>query len=252
MSSNILVIPDSHAVPGHSNRRYEWLGHLINDLKPDTVVDIGDWFDFQSLSSYDTGAKKAYHQLSYQKDLNAGLDAQDKMFSIIRRQKRKMPRFIRTIGNHEDRITRALDNDPVLQGTMGMEDLQSKEYGWEEYPFLEPVEVEGVRFAHYFATGVSGRPVSGENPALALITKQLQSCVQGHSHLLDYSIRTAADGRRIMGLTVGCYLEQNLDWADSTAHLWYPCVCYLKSTEGGAYDLQVIRLSRLQEVYGDK
>lgn len=249
---NILVIPDSHATHGFNNRRYEWLGHLVNDLKPDVVVDIGDWWDFPSLSSYESSARKAYEQKSYQKDLEAGLDAQDRMMSIIRKQKRKLPRFIRCLGNHEDRISRVVDADPILKGAIGLEDLLSSEYGWEEHPYLEQVEVEDVRFAHYFATGVSGRPVSGENPGLALITKQLQSCVQGHSHLLDYAVRTSAAGRRLMGLTVGCYLEDHLAWADATAHMWYPCVCFLRNTEAGQYDLQVIKLSTIKRVYGGK
>lgn len=248
---NILVIPDSHAIPRFSNRRYDWLGHLINDLKPDVVVDIGDWWDMESLSSYDNGSTKAWKQLSYAKDLEAGLDAQERMFSIIRRQKRKMPRFIRTLGNHEDRISRAIHADPVLQGTIGLGDLQSKEYGWEQLDFLKTIDVEGVRFAHYFPTGVSGRPVSGENPATALLTKQFKSCVQGHSHLLDYAVRTTADGNRLMGLSVGCYLEEALDWADHTAHMWYECVCYLRNVENGAYDLQIIRLDALKKAYGN-
>lgn len=220
------------------------------DLKPDVVVDIGDMFDMNSLSSYDNGAKKAYHQLSYAKDIEAGLDAQDRILTTVRKTKRKMPAFIRTLGNHEDRITRALDADPVLRGTIGLEDLQSKEYGWEEYPFLETVDIEGVRFAHYFPTGVSGRPVSGENPATALLQKQFKSCVQGHSHLLDYAVRTSADGKRLMGLSVGCFLEDNLDWSDHTAHMWFSCVCYLRNTEDGAYDLQIIRMEELKRAYG--
>lgn len=249
--TNILILPDSHATGGFSNRRYDWIGHLVADLKPDVFIDIGDFWDMHSLSSYDSGSKKAWHQLSYKKDLDAGLEAQDRMFSIIRRQKKKLPRLIRTLGNHEDRITRAVNADPVLTGTIGLKDLQSKEYGFEEYAFLDTVDVEGVRFSHYFPSGVSGRPVSGENPAASLLTKQFMSCVQGHSHLLDYAVRTSADGRRLMGLSVGCYLEQNLDWADHTAHLWYPCVCYLRNVENGQFDLQVIRLDQLKKAYGN-
>jgi hypothetical protein len=133
-----LVIPDSHAVPGFSNRRYDWLGHLINDIKPDVVIDIGDWFDMPSLNSYDKSAKKAYEGRKYAKDVEVGVEAQDRLLTIIRRAKRKMPRFVRCLGNHEYRIIKAIESDPVLEGTIGLSDLQSKEYLWEELPFQQP------------------------------------------------------------------------------------------------------------------
>ena len=52
-----LIIGDSHAKPAVSNRRYHWLGKLARDLKPDVVVNMGDWFDMESLCSYDRGTK---------------------------------------------------------------------------------------------------------------------------------------------------------------------------------------------------
>ena len=40
-----LVIGDSHAKPGINNDRYTWAGRLAVDLKPDVIIDIGDWAD---------------------------------------------------------------------------------------------------------------------------------------------------------------------------------------------------------------
>ena len=54
---DILVVPDSHATPGVPNHRYEWLGRLANDQGVDVVVDIGDWFDMNSLNAYDKPGK---------------------------------------------------------------------------------------------------------------------------------------------------------------------------------------------------
>src|SRR5690606_7005489 len=174
-----LIIPDSHASPDHHNKRYEWLGHLINDVKPDVVIDIGDWFDMASLCSYDRGTK-GFEGRRYKRDIEAGLDAQDRMFTIIRRQKKKLPRFVRTLGNHEHRIVKAIDRDPILEGTIGLEDLMSKEYGWEEVPFLTPITIDGITYQHYFTSGIMGRPIGGENHARSLILRQLGSVTQGH------------------------------------------------------------------------
>lgn len=245
-----LIIPDSHSHPDYKNDRYEWLGKLIVDLKPDVVIDIGDWFDLASLNPYDKGAKKAYQALSYRKDINAGLDAQEKMFAPIKKAKRKKPRFVRCLGNHEARITKALETDPILIGTISLTDLQSKEYGWEEYPFLEHVEIDGVTYSHYFISGIMGRAIGGEHHAASLVTKQLKSCTQGHSHLFDYSIRTSVDGTRIHGCVVGVYQDYWADWAGPSNRLWNPGVVVKREVENGSYDIEWISLARIKKEYG--
>lgn len=250
-----LVIPDSHATPGHHNRRYKWLGHLINDLNgPDvqlTCVDIGDWFDMPSLNSYDKGAKKAYEGRQYTKDIEVGIEAQDMVLGTVRARKQKLPRFVRTLGNHEHRINKAIEADPVLEGTIGLNDLQSREYGWEQYPFLEAVDIDGIDYQHYFVTGVSGKPISGDNTAKTLLQKNFKSCTQGHSHLYDHAVRTGADGNRLHGLVVGCYVEDNLEWADATAHLWYQGICICRNVSKGHYDFEHVTMDTLRKTYKD-
>lgn len=250
MSRVHLIIPDSHARPGNHNKRYEWLGHLINDIKPDTVIDIGDWFDMESLCSYDKGTK-SFEGRRYKADIEAGLDAQDRMFSIIRKQKKKLPRFVRTLGNHEARITKAVERDPVLEGTIGLSDLQSKEHGWEEIPFLEPIKIDGVTYQHYFTSGIMGRPISGERHAQALILKQLASCTQGHSHLFDYCIRTNVDGRRFHGCVVGVYQDYLAEFAGPANKLWNAGVVVKRDVANGDYDIEHISLARIKREYGN-
>ena len=64
MSKTHLIIPDSHAHPDYKNDRYDWLGKLILDLKPDVLVNIGDTADMASLSAYDKG-KASFHGRNY-------------------------------------------------------------------------------------------------------------------------------------------------------------------------------------------
>ncbi len=244
-----LVIPDSHAHPEFSNERYDWLGRLIIDLRPDVVVDIGDWADMPSLCSYDRG-KKSFEGRRYHRDIATAVEAQDRMFSIIRRQKKKLPRFVRTLGNHEERINRAVNLDPILEGTVGIKDLQSREYGWEEYPFLEQVTIDGVTYSHYFVTGVSGRPIGGEHPAHSLITKKFRSCTQGHVHTFDHTVRASVDGRKIHGCVVGVYQDYHADYAGQANEIWNPGVVIKRGVENGEYDIEWISLKRLKEAYG--
>jgi len=246
--STHLVIPDSHAHPDFDNRRYTMLGMLIHDLKPDVVVDIGDWFDMPSLCSYDRG-KKSFEGRSYKRDIEAGLDAQDRMMHEIKKYKKKLPRFVRTLGNHENRVNRAVEMDRVLEGTIGTSDFMSKEYGFEEYPFLEAVDIDGIDYSHYFVTGVSGRPIGGEHPAYSLLTKRFKSSTCGHVHTFDYCIRTG--GRdKLHGAVVGVYQDYHADYAGPANDIWNPGIVVKRGVENGAYDIEHISLKRIEEAYG--
>jgi hypothetical protein len=243
-----LMIPDSHAHPDFSNKRYSLLGALIRDVKPDVVIDIGDWWDLPSLCSYDKGTK-SFEGRRYKRDIAAGVEAQDRLLSVLRKGKKKLPRFVRTLGNHENRISKAIDRDPVLEGTIGLPDLQSREYHWEEYPFLEPVNVDGINYAHYFTTGVMGRPVSGESPARSLILKQLTSCSMGHVHTFDYHTRTDTTGRRVHGLVGGVYQDYHADFAGPANKLWRRGVVIKHNVNKGDYDLQWVSLDAIERAY---
>lgn len=248
MSKVHLIVPDSHAHPDFHNRRYSWLGHLIADVKPDVVVDIGDWFDMASLSSYDRG-KKSFEGRRYSRDISTGVEAQDRMLRIIRRQKKRLPRFVRTLGNHEHRITRAVEADSILEGTIGLGDLQSREFGWEEVPFLVPISIDGIAYQHYFTSGVAGRPISGEHPGYSLLTKRFGSSTQGHSHTFDYCVRSATGGLKLHGCSVGVYQDYRSDWAGPANEIWNPGVVVKRGVENGQYDIEHISLKRIKEAY---
>ena len=249
MSKTVLVIGDSHSHPDHNNDRYDILAQFTNDLRPDTVLDVGDWFDMPSLCSYDKGTK-SFEGRRYQKDIDAGLDAQQRYYDGVRRGKRKLPRFVRTLGNHENRINRAVEQSSVLEGVISTRDLQSKEYGWEEYPFLEPVDIYGIQAAHYFTSGVMSRPIGGEHAAYQILTKEHTSCVQGHSHLFDHCVRSSR-GQFIHGLSAGCFFDYDAEWAGTANRLYHRGLVVLHDVDNGDYDLEWISMKRLKRVYGD-
>jgi hypothetical protein len=241
-----IVIPDSHAHPSYSNKRYTWLGNLIADVKPDVVVDIGDWFDMPSLCSYDQGTK-GFEGRRYKLDIQAGCEAQDRLLSIVRRQKQKLPRFVRTLGNHENRIVKAIDRDPVLEGTIGLSDLQSREYKWEEIPFLDIVNIDGINYSHYFVSGVLGRAVPN---ATQLLMKQLDSCTMGHHHTFDYSRRSTAAGKTINALVCGVFQDYQSGYAGQANQIWDKGVVIKRNVEKGNYDIEWVSLERLKKAYG--
>lgn len=248
-----LVIPDQHAHPDYSNERANYLGKLIADLKPDVVVNLGDGADMASLSSYDKGTK-AFVGRSYQKDIEAHLDFQERIWSTVRRAKKKLPKRIYLIGNHEQRINRAVNIQPELEGTITLNDLELDTFYDVTVPYSGNTpgayEQDGIIYAHYFVSGVMGRPISGEHPAYSLLSKQFQSCTAGHLHTTDYCVRTRSDGKKIMGLVAGVYQDYFADFAGEANKLWWSGVAIKRGVEDGAYDLELVSLERLRRIYG--
>lgn len=253
MSRSHLFITDSHSHYQHHNKRAEYLGELIADLKPDVVIHGGDSADMPSLSSYDRG-KKNFQGRTYRADIDSHLDFMDRMFYRIRRRKKRRPKFIFLEGNHENRIKKAINLQPELEGAIGFDDLELDRYFDEvvEYDNGTPgvINVDGINYAHYFVSGLMGRPVGGEHPATSLISKQLESCSAGHNHLADLSIRTTAQSRKIFGLFGGCYQDFDADWAGAANRLWWRGLVFKRGVTKGIYDPEFISLERLKRVYG--
>src|SRR3990167_6344750 len=143
--SKILMIPDCQVRIGVPLDHLLALGNYIVAKKPDIIVQIGDFADMPSLSSYDIG-KKSFEGRRYTLDISAAKEAMEILLKPLNdynekaqknHEKQYHPRKILTLGNHEDRITRAIDSDPKLDGTLSLQDLGYEEFGWEVYPFLQ-------------------------------------------------------------------------------------------------------------------
>ena len=247
-----LVIPDQHAHPNHNNDRADWLSKLIIDLRPDVVINIGDAADMPSLSAYDKG-KRSFHGRTYRADIDAHLEFQDRLWTPIKRRKRKLPFSVFCIGNHEQRIEKALDLSPELTGSIGLGDLNLREWYDTVVPYEGgtpgTTEIDGVRYAHYFVSGLMGRPIGGEHPGYSILTKQFTSGTCGHSHLLDICVRTDGAGRKVYGAHCGVYQDYDADWAGVTNRLWARGVLVKHNVRDGQYDPQWISLDTIKREY---
>lgn len=132
-----FVIPDCQIRKGDDTTFLTNIGRFIVDKQPDVVVCIGDFADMPSLSSYDVG-KKAFEGRRYNDDINAANTAMLDLLLPIKaynsrqsanRKKQYWPRFVFTLGNHENRINRAVNNDAKLDGVLSINDLNYEQEG---------------------------------------------------------------------------------------------------------------------------
>lgn len=256
MTKTHLIIPDQHAHPDFSNKRADYVGQLIKDIKPDVVVNLGDAADLASLASYDKG-KASFFGRSYEKDIEAHLDFQERMWQPVRKAKKKLPHRVVLEGNHEHRIKRAIDQDPELAGSrygLSFKDLAFEDYYDEvvEYSGSTPgIRVlDGIAYAHYFVSGVMGRAISSSHHGHALTTKLHHSATCGHAHYLSYDTSNVLGGRPIHGLVAGVYQDYDSPWAGEVNNLWWRGLVVKRNVEGGNYSPQFISMEELEREYG--
>lgn len=253
----ILFLPDTQARPGDDFSFLRRIGHYIVDKKPDVIVHAGDFADMCSLSMYDKG-KKSFEGRRYRLDVKAAHDAMEALLGPMReynemrlRNKKALyrPRMVLTLGNHEDRINRAISNDPILDGTISTDDLKYAEYGWEVYPFLQVVVIAGVAFSHYFQTGVMGRPASS---AQAQLNKKMMSCVAGHQQGRQIASTYRADGKRITSIIAGSAYEHPEEYLGPQGNQHWHGIVMLHNVEDGQFDEMFVPLTWINEKYSEK
>jgi hypothetical protein len=254
MSKKILVLPDVQAKPGVDFSYLRRYGMYLVEKKPEVVVCIGDFADLPSLSSYDKG-KKSFEGRRYKRDIEAAQFAMQAFlgpleeYNAMRRKNRKgeyKPRLVLTLGNHEDRINRAINDDPKLDGMLSMKDLAYEEYGWEVYPFLQVVIIEGVAFSHFIATGVMGRPASS---AAAQLRKANMSCFSGHKQGKEIAYGYRADGTTITSIICGSSYEHTEDYLGPQGNKHWRGFFMLNDVRDGAFDEMPVSLAYINGKY---
>ena len=253
----IICIPDVQCAPGQDFTFLSWVGKYIAEKKPDVIVQIGDFADMESLSSYDVG-KKSFEGRSYTADIKTAHEAMDYlMIPILKervrlennKKKRWNPRMVLTLGNHEHRIDRAIENDRKLEGLISTEDLLYSDFGWEVYPFLQPVIIEGICFSHYLCSGVMGRPIT---TARMLLTKKHMSCIVGHQQGRDVAYSHRGDGRQITSIIAGSCYEHNESYLNHQTNEHWRGIVVLNEVVDGTFDECFVSLNYLKKKYDSK
>lgn len=253
--SKILVIPDVQAKPGVDLSHLVWAGKWAAEKHVDTIVCLGDFADMESLSCYDIG-KKSFEGRRYTRDIEVAQDAMamfmkpilDEKSKLIRnKEKRWNPKLILTLGNHCNRINRAIENDPKLDGLLHVNDLHYEQWGWEVHPFLQVVVVDGIAFSHYFVSGVMGRPVTS---ARMLLTKHHMSCIAGHQQGKDLAYSQSADGKTMTGIIAGSFYQHDESYLNAQTNIHWRGIFQLNDVSNGEFDELPLSMNYLRRKYG--
>jgi hypothetical protein len=249
-----LVIPDCQIRPGDDLSFLECIGKYIVEKTPETIICLGDFADMPSLSSYDVG-KKSFEGRRYLLDVEAAQNGMQTLLAPLRefnsrarknKEKQYHPKQVLTLGNHENRINRAVEQDAKLEGVLSVNALGYVGFGWEVHNFLEVVVLDGVAYSHYFVTGVAGRPASS---ARAQLMKTHQSAIAGHQQGLQIATGFKADGTQITNIIAGSCYEHNEDYLGPQGNKHWRGVLMLHEINDGAFDLMPVSLGYLTKKY---
>lgn len=250
-----MLIPDCQVKPGVPTDHLEWAGNYMVAKQPDVVIMIGDFADMPSLSSYDVG-HKSFEGRRYRHDIESAREGMQRLLAPLRsynnarvrhHERRYYPRLVMCTGNHEHRIEKAVDLDAKLEGVLSIDDLGYKEDGWEVYPFLQPVVIDGVAYCHYFPSGVLGRPVT---TARSLLTKMHMSCCAGHLQGRDIAYGKRADGKEITALIAGSFYLHDEDYLSPLANHHWRGIYMFHEVNDGSFDEMAVSINYLRRKYG--
>lgn len=254
MTKSILVIPDAQVKPGVPTDHLRWLGNYIVRKRPSIIINIGDFADMPSLSSYDVG-KKSFEGRRYADDVASSIIGMGELLAPMtefniqqQRNKKKLyqPEMHLTLGNHENRINRAINDDRKLEGLISVEDLQYEQFGWKVHDFLEVVTLCGINFSHYFASGVSGRPASTAN---AQLNRTHSSSISGHQQGLQIATGKRADGRLLTSVIAGSFYLHSEEYLGHQGNKHWTGALMLHGCEDGQFDLNLLPMRYLREKY---
>lgn len=238
-----MVIPDTQVKHGVNTDHLEAAGNYAAEKRPDVIIMIGDWWDMESLSSYDKG-KLAFEGRRYIKDIKAGREAMERFLKPIKAVKDYKPRMVFTLGNHEQRIVRFVDDNPEFCGKFGYDELGLEENGWEVHDFLKPVKIDGILYCHYFTSGTRKKEVSS---AAALLRNEQASATMGHSQRTDIAVHPKTQNIALFSGIFYSHDEAYLGYQDNNHRR--QIVIKHEVDGAGHYDLMFVSLKFLTKCY---
>ena len=207
--------------------------------------------------SQSRSGKKSFEGRRYKKDIEAAREAMDTLLGPVREyrntlaknhKKRYNPRMVMTLGNHEERIARACNDSPELDGVIGYHDLPYED--WEVYDFLEPVFIDGVCYCHYMANPMTGRPYGGQ--AATILKNVGHSFIVGHAQKLEVATRHLVTNEQQWAIIAGaCYLHDE-EYKGYQGNNHWRGIIMAHRVNNGSFDPMFISLDYLEEKYGNR
>lgn len=247
-----MFVPDIQQTADRPTRHWDWLIMSAMDHHAEVVVFAGDIWDLPSLSTHSPPGSRSREGLRLREDLDSGVRQMHRLLNEW--DKRGFaPEIHLTMGNHENRLARAIAAQPsILDGLLGDDPFELADTPIIVHEFLRPVEIDGVRYSHYFphnAKGLITQSKNGAPSAEAQAKRQMQSATAGHQQGFDYKPLQTCRGQ-MHGLIAGSFYLHDESYMPENNY-WRGLVIK-RSVRDGDYALKREDMEILEWKYGGK
>ena len=251
-TTKVLVIGDSHDSPKIPKSRFLWIGKHIRKIKPQYVIQIGDFLSLDSCCWHiDNATMQARkNKGTFIEDIDSFDDALYELNKGI--GKTKTIKHV-TLGNHEFRLWKWEDNNPEYYN-MGKNKLLKtlKKYGWTASEYGEFYFIDGVGFTHV-PFNTMGREFGGVNVERNIGQNSVFDLVFGHTHKFnDVTCPKIGDSNYVRVVNVGCALPMNHveNYAKLSTTGWFWGVVDLTIYNSKIQEVRSITMDTLEFTYG--
>lgn len=186
---------------------YSLVKKFAKGWKPDIVVDGGDFFDLNYISTYDERRARLLEGRRFKEDFEVGnrdLDFWQKIGKVILVE-----------GNHDYRIQNLIDEQPRFEGLIEFdENLRLRERGIPFYRLIDPpLQLGKLLVIHGDCTT--------KYAARRNLEKYKHSVVCGHVHRFsEASDSLPVLGESIRSWTIGCLTQLQPEWRKGNPTDW--------------------------------
>jgi hypothetical protein len=244
----LICIGDAHDTPAIPDKsRFELIGQYVRSIKPDVVVQIGDFADLDSLNSHvPNQTLDGKLKPSFESDMGSfNLALQAMSLDGIEKHC--------TLGNHERRLWLYEQNNPEMAGKLSATiDSIFHNNGWTYSPYGQITYYGGVGFVHA-ALNRLGKTYGGKNAEQTIANDSIHDLVIGHSHT-DRKHRAPKIGgnHEVQIINVGCALPQGymFPYANHATTGWSYGIADMTIQHGHVQSYHFITMDELGERYG--
>ena len=238
VTKRYIVTPDKH-FPLHDPKAISIVKQAIEIIKPDGYIDLGDAGEFSSVAHWQWKKKKRpplEYQLPYiykeLEQINEGLDLIDESLDKANVKEKHF-----TEGNHEDWLTRFVEENPYLDDLSVPTALKLDSRGYKFHPIGKFLKIGKLNYYH-------GHHYAGIQHTRNHLIRLGANVVYGHHHDIQQSSVTHLDGSK-SAWSIGCLKDMTGEknkWLGNRQHNWSHGFAIVDYYNKGAFTVHVVNI----------
>lgn len=211
----VVVISDLQ-VPYQDERSLRVVEQYIADNEWDELIWIGDFMDFDYLSSFNVDSPRKLEGKRLKQDYIYGGKIMDRQISAAQK-KNPSCKFTLLEGNHEERVERAIDKAPMLEGWMEVPTgLELARRGVKWIPSWSKGKIHKIGKANF----VHGQ-YTNKYHASKMVDNYGDNIFYGHTHdVMSHSKVLRGKDKTVVGQSIGCLCEYDQSYMKGKPSNW--------------------------------